>query len=97
MHSTNATRLAVSLTGAIDPMATEFVLRLDLSGHEHPGNPAAQHAVVRSWLANASQMIGSNLARNGALTIPVFDPSSGVNDHVKIGSWKFEDETRNPA
>jgi hypothetical protein len=68
-------------------MATEFVLRIDLSGHEH--HQAAQHLFVRQMLANASQMIGSNSHRSGDLTIPRFDVSLGVNHHAPIGSWQF--------
>jgi hypothetical protein len=51
---------------------------------------------VRSWLALASQAVGSNSNRRGDLTIPVFDPHRNVGGHVKIGSWEFtETETHN--
>jgi hypothetical protein len=74
---------------------TEFVLRLDLD--ETPGNPAAQSAKVCELLRVAGQAIGSDhRQRKGDLTVPSFDPHRGINDHIKIGSWKFEDKTRNP-
>jgi hypothetical protein len=73
-----------------------FILRLDLTDHRHPGNPAAQHHLVREWLNLASQAIGSSSKRSGELTIPRWDVSLGINHHAAIGSWAFEDETRNP-
>jgi hypothetical protein len=73
----------------------EFVLRLDLTDHQHPGNQAALHAKVREWLALAMQAIGSGSARKGDLTIPLWDGGQGVSRHVKIGEWQFND-TRNP-
>jgi hypothetical protein len=75
---------------------TAFVLRLDLSSHQHPGNPAAQHALVRQMLNLAMQAIGSNLNRKGELSIPLWDASEGLSRHIAIGSWEFT-ETRNPA
>jgi hypothetical protein len=76
---------------------TDFVLKIDLSEHGHPGNLPAQHARVREMLDFAKQAIGANSNRRGDLTIPVFDPSSNTGGHAVIGSWAFEDETRNPA
>jgi hypothetical protein len=73
---------------------TEFVLKLDLSNHEH--HPAAQQAIVREILGLAIQAIGSNPKRRGDLTMPIWDVGQGVNRHVTIGSWKFN-ETRNVA
>jgi hypothetical protein len=72
-------------------MAITFTLSLDLTDHEHPGNPAAQHAKVREWLGLAMQAIGSDLKRKGELTIPCWDASLGVNHHAPIGSWEFTD------
>jgi hypothetical protein len=78
---------------------TAFVLRLDLAGHEHVGNPAAQHALVRQMLGHAMQAIGSDLKRTGELSSPLFDAGRGVSGHVVIGRWEFSDAadpTRNP-
>ena len=72
-----------------------FILRLDLTDHQHPGNPAAEHAKVREQLGLAMQAIGAGTKRSGDLTIPSFDPHRNVGGHVKIGSWEFT-ETRNP-
>jgi hypothetical protein len=75
---------------------TEFVLKLDLSNHEH--HPAAQQAIVREMLGLAIQAIGSNPKRNGELTIPLWNVQQGVNRHITVGSWEFtETETRNPV
>lgn len=72
-----------------------FILRLDLTDHQHPDNLTAEHAKVREWLGLAIHAIGSNLKRQGELTIPSFDPRSNAGGHVKIGSWEFT-KTRNP-
>jgi hypothetical protein len=69
-----------------------FILRLDLTEHQHPDNLTAEHTKVREILALAAQAIGSS-KRSGELTIPRFDPNSGVNSAFKIGSWGF---TRDP-
>ena len=68
---------------------TIFTLTLDLTGHEHPANPAAQHAKVRELLGLAVQAIGSGPGRKGDLTVPVWNASEGVSRHVTIGSWEF--------
>jgi hypothetical protein len=68
-----------------------FILRLDLTDHQHPENRAAEHAKVRTWLALAAQAIGAGSNRSGELTIPSFDPHRNVGGHVKIGSWAFID------
>jgi hypothetical protein len=73
-----------------------FILRLDLTEHQHPGNLPAEHAKVRELLALAAQAIGSSLKRQGELTIPRFDPDSGVSDGFKIGSWEFTDGDSSP-
>jgi hypothetical protein len=73
---------------------TDFVLQLDLSNHEH--HQAAQHTVVREMLGLAIQAIGSDSRRKGDLTIPVWNASQGVNRHVTVGSWQFNEDTRNP-
>jgi hypothetical protein len=95
MHWTSATRPAALILISIDP-AMHFILRIDLTDHQHPGNQAAQHAKVRELLGLASHAVGANSGRKGDLTVPGFDPSSNTGGHVKVGSWKFEDETRNP-
>jgi hypothetical protein len=77
-------------------MATEFVLKLDLSDHEHPDNLYAQHSKVCQWLDLAKQAIGASIGRSGDLRIPIFNASEGVHRPVKIGSWAFEDETHTP-
>jgi hypothetical protein len=68
-----------------------FILRLDLTDHQHPGNLAAEHAKVRELLGLASQAIGAGTNRKGELTIPSFDPHRNVGGHIKIGSWEFTD------
>jgi hypothetical protein len=74
---------------------TGFVLRIDLANHEHPGNHAGQHAKVCELLRLAMQQIGSDSKRRkGALTVPHFNASRGVNDVITIGSWEFT-ETHN--
>lgn len=74
-----------------------FILRLNLTDHQHPENRAAEHAKVRELLGLAMQAVGSSPKRNGELKIPRWDVSRGVNEAVTIGSWEFiEDETRNP-
>jgi hypothetical protein len=97
-----ADKVKPSPGGSIDPRQqrywamTDFILKLDLSDHQHPGNPAAQYAQVRRMLDLAKQAIGANSNRRGDLTIPSFDPHRNVGGHVTIGSWEFiEDETRN--
>jgi len=71
-----------------------FILRIDLTDHQHPGNLAAEHALVRECLNLASRAIGSNSNRQGDLTIPTFDPHRSVGGHVKIGSWEFTDDQK---
>ena len=92
MRSTSGIRAAASSTGAIDPMATEFVLRLDLAEHAH--HQPAQHAHVCQMLDLAKQAIGSDSKRHGELTIPRFDVSLGVNRPAVIGSWAFNQTER---
>jgi hypothetical protein len=75
-----------------DLMTTEFVLKLDLSGHEH--HQMAQHAHVCQMLDLAKQAIGSDSKRHGELTIPRFDVSLGVNRPAVIGSWAFNQTER---
>jgi hypothetical protein len=79
---------------AIDPMATEFVLRLDLANHRHPENLAAEHAKVREMLDLASRAIGSNSKRSGELTTPTWDASRSTGGHAVIGSWEFIDDQK---
>ena len=75
---------------------TGFVLRIDLTDHQHPANPAAEHAKVREWLSLAGQAIGSGPGRKGDLTVPVWNASEGVSRHIIIGSWEFTStETHN--
>jgi hypothetical protein len=71
-----------------------FILRLDLSDHEHRDNLPAQHSKVCAWLDLAKHAIGSNLNRRGDLTIPVFDPSSNNGRRAVIGSWEFTDDQK---
>jgi hypothetical protein len=73
---------------------TDFILRLDLTDHQHPENRAAEHAKVREWLGLAINAIGAGTKRQGDLTIPSFDPRSNVGGHVKIGSWEFTDDQK---
>jgi hypothetical protein len=73
-----------------------FNLRIDLTDHEHRGNIVAQHEFVGQMLDLAKQQLGSDRKRSGTLTIPRWDVSLGINHHAPIGSWAFEDETRNP-
>ena len=67
----------------------DFILKLDLSGHEH--HQTAQHAHVCQMLDLAKQAIGSDSKRKGDLTIPRWDVSLGVNRPSTIGSWEFID------
>jgi hypothetical protein len=95
MPSTSATLPAVSLTGAIDPMATEFVLKLDLA--ETPGNPAAQSAKVCELLRIAGQAIGSDhRQRKGEIKAATWDAVRSTGGHTVTGRWAFQDEIRNP-
>jgi hypothetical protein len=71
---------------------TAFILRLDLSGHEH--HQTAQHALVGQMLDLAKQAINSDSKRHGELTIPRFDVSLGVNRPAVIGSWAFNQTER---
>jgi hypothetical protein len=75
---------------------TTFTLRIDLSGHLHPGNPAAQRALVRQQLGFAMQAIGSNFKRDGDLSIPIWNASEGVSRPAVIGCWDFSDAADPP-
>jgi hypothetical protein len=69
---------------------------LDLTYHQHPGNRAAEHALVRQWLNLAVQQLGANLDREGELMVPVWDLRVGASHPTRVGSWAFiEDETHN--
>jgi hypothetical protein len=73
---------------------TDFVLKLDLSDHEHRDNLAAQHTKVCQWLDLAKQAIGSNSNRRGDLTTPTWDASRSTGAHVVIGRWEFIDDQK---
>jgi hypothetical protein len=93
IRSTNATRLAVSSTGAIEAMTT-FTLTLDLA--ETSGNPAAQSARVCELIRVAAHAIGSDhRQRFGEIKTPTFDAIRNTGGQVTAGSWAFT-ETRNP-
>jgi hypothetical protein len=63
---------------------TAFILRLDLTDHEHTHNPAAQHAIVGQLLDHAKQAICSGTAREGDLFF-----SAMLQERQKIGTWQF--------
>jgi hypothetical protein len=69
---------------------TNFVLKVDLSDHEYPGNAAAQHAAVAQLLAQAAHALRGSPGRSGTLTTP--NPHPGGGDHVVVGSWEFGEE-----
>ena len=62
-----------------------FILRLDLTDHQHPENLAAEHAKVREWLNLAVQQLGSNLERKGDLRIPIWNARVGASHPVTAG------------
>jgi hypothetical protein len=79
---------SIHANSIIDP-AMHFILRLDLTDHQHPENLAAEHAKVRELLGLASQAIGANSGRKGELTTPTWDASRSTGGHAVIGSWEF--------
>jgi hypothetical protein len=60
-----------------------FVLTLDLSDHQHPGNIRAQHSTVCQMLQSAIHAIGSDNHRSGNLAMP---------GNVHVGTWEFREE-----
>jgi hypothetical protein len=61
---------------------TQYVLRLDLSEHQHPGNQNAQHQTVCQLLRTAIQAIGSDMNRKGNLAL---------SGNVHVGTWEFNE------